>query len=546
MSFGRTSELRWPVRSCSLILAALVAAIPMAPSRTYAAADVSPVEIFARVSPAVPFVETPSGQGSGILVDEGLVLTAAHVVWPHAAARVLFPNGVELSGAPVVAWDLMADLAVIEVPSTIGVAPVRVADGPLPPVGTELYVIGYPGGAAGEPQPTLSRGLLSRFRTASPIEIAYLQTDANTRGGASGGALVGPTGQVVGIVQFRHRGFGVAASATQAVERVRRLLAGEALEGLGGRRLLPETPSGTEYERSGVLRGARDERAFILRAPAGVRVVAGAVADHDVRLAVYRDNGDLVRSASQSSGREVEVACIAEENRSYVLVVGQFSDRRQAFRVGASQPLAPLLDPDDGRPLRPGELRAGNLDHARDIDFWPVDLEVGQTVVVEAHAVMFDPLLEIHAPGGTARAAAVDDDSGGGLFGRSARLTFTAEVAGTHLLRLAPSDGPDYGGYLISLASAGADASDPGFATTNGGAVPGSGFTLFVFGGGSSEQLAATAGCTRSEVRFWVASEGTFVPYVPGSRVLRVNAAWHSLFPQVIPPNTVLLMACAD
>src|SRR5687767_15029955 len=45
-------------------------------------APLSPPEVFERVSPSVAFVETPSGTGSGLLLEGGYLLTNAHVVWP--------------------------------------------------------------------------------------------------------------------------------------------------------------------------------------------------------------------------------------------------------------------------------------------------------------------------------------------------------------------------------------------------------------------------------------------------------------------------------
>lgn len=70
-------------------------------------------DVFARVAPAVAFIETPTGTGSGVLIEDGYVVTNAHVVWPFQTVRVVFPDGSEFLDAPVLNWDLMADLAII-------------------------------------------------------------------------------------------------------------------------------------------------------------------------------------------------------------------------------------------------------------------------------------------------------------------------------------------------------------------------------------------------------------------------------------------------
>ncbi len=59
-------------------------------------------EIFTAISPAVAFVDTPTGTGSGVLIQGGYLLTNAHVVWPFSAVRVVFPDGSEYVDTPVV------------------------------------------------------------------------------------------------------------------------------------------------------------------------------------------------------------------------------------------------------------------------------------------------------------------------------------------------------------------------------------------------------------------------------------------------------------
>ncbi len=77
------------------------------------------------------------------------------------------------------------------------------------------------------------------------------------------------------------------------------------------------------------------------------------------------------------------------------------------------------------------------------------------------------------------------------------------------------------------------------------GAVPPSGFGLFVFGGGSTARLLEASGCPAGTAAFWVSDgRGDFVIWVPGSTVAAVNQRWVSLFPQGLPPNTPVLGRC--
>ena len=69
-------------------------------------------QIFSQISPAVVFIETSIASGSGILFDDGYIVTNYHVVWPFEQARVVFSDGTEYLDVPVANWDPLADLAV--------------------------------------------------------------------------------------------------------------------------------------------------------------------------------------------------------------------------------------------------------------------------------------------------------------------------------------------------------------------------------------------------------------------------------------------------
>ena len=113
-------------------------------------------EIVGAVSPAVAFVDTPSGTGSATLVQGSYLLTNAHVVWPYTEVRVVFPDGSEHPGAPVAGWDLIPDLALV------GPIETQVAGVDLP-VGSDVYLIGRPAEYESFPQPTIKTGILSQL-----------------------------------------------------------------------------------------------------------------------------------------------------------------------------------------------------------------------------------------------------------------------------------------------------------------------------------------------------------------------------------------------
>lgn len=208
----------------------------------------TPSELFDKVSPSVAFVETGRSSGSGVLIGDGYVVTNAHVVWPFRSVRVVFPDGSEFQDAPVLAWDLIGDLAVVG-PLETDLAPVTFLTDERLLVGKDVYLIGYPGEVERFPQPTISRGLVSRLRNWPAIDMTYLQTDATIAGGQSGGVLVTDRGEIAGISgnTFPDTSFALAASAQDVSARVQRLLAGEDIDGLGQRPVLDENGANTTH-----------------------------------------------------------------------------------------------------------------------------------------------------------------------------------------------------------------------------------------------------------------------------------------------------------
>ena len=134
-------------------------------------------QIFANVSPSIAFIDTETGTGSGVLIEGGWIVTNSHVVWPYTSVRVVFPNGAEYRNLPVRYYDHLADLALLGPVST----PTQYAtmlDGEALPIGSPVYLIGYPGEYEGFPQPTMTEGIHSRLRQWDPGPFTFYQSDS--------------------------------------------------------------------------------------------------------------------------------------------------------------------------------------------------------------------------------------------------------------------------------------------------------------------------------------------------------------------------------
>jgi serine protease Do len=164
------------------------------------------------------------GLGSGILIRDNMVLTAAHVVANAEAIMVEFFDGEKLE-AETFRISRIADVAVIKlksVPSSAKVAVIGNSDETR--IGEEIFVIGAP---MGLPY-SLSRGVISGRHAENKITsdghmLEFFQTDAAINTGNSGGPMFNYKGEVIGIVSSiltRSGGFeGIGFAATMEVAR---------------------------------------------------------------------------------------------------------------------------------------------------------------------------------------------------------------------------------------------------------------------------------------------------------------------------------------
>ena len=164
-----------------------------------------PADIYSAVSTGVVLIITPSGTGSGFVVDRsGFVLTNAHVVENFEQVMVRLKNGAQYQ-ANVLDRDSQIDLAYLEVFAAPPLPALAIGNSDQVRLGETAYAIGYPLADILGLEPTITGGLLSGRVNG------YLQTDTPLNPGNSGGPLVNALGCVVGInTQVLRQAGGVA------------------------------------------------------------------------------------------------------------------------------------------------------------------------------------------------------------------------------------------------------------------------------------------------------------------------------------------------
>lgn len=405
-------------------------------------------EVFSTVSPALAFVEVDLGSGSGVLFDESHLVTNAHVVWPYDQARVVFPNGTEILDAPVTHFDEIADLAIIDLSGVAGLPePVVFGDPGGMAIGTELFLIGYPGEVEKFPQPTLTGGILSRVRTIEALALEFLQTDAVIASGQSGGALVTNRGEVIGISGLGSEGFGLATAADDVLERLDDMLAGVDVDGIP-HRTYPADPADLSFTET--VEHFWDEKTWIVDLEEGDELEVEATSAGDVALTLIASDAYVEAEADEGETGSETLTFEASFDGPYFLTVGSFEAQPIDVALESNFPMRRLIDPDDGKMVEAGATISGYSDYPADIDHYLIDLAAGDTITVLVSAVLMDPEILIDLPDNLLDSLAYDAESGGGLFGTDAELTFTAETDATYLLVVADSlYGP--GGYVLTI-----------------------------------------------------------------------------------------------
>ncbi|HLJ09893.1 MAG TPA: trypsin-like peptidase domain-containing protein [Planctomycetaceae bacterium] len=158
----------------------------------------------------VVVVQTPSGLGSGFILDErGYCVTNYHVVEQETriAATVFHKNAAgefvrrRIDDVAIVALNPFFDLALLQLPTQkdIKFQNVYVAKSNDLREGDEVFAIGNPLGL----ERSVSQGIIST-RNRNFGGMTYIQTTAEINPGNSGGPLFNLRGEVVGVINMKH------------------------------------------------------------------------------------------------------------------------------------------------------------------------------------------------------------------------------------------------------------------------------------------------------------------------------------------------------
>jgi serine protease Do len=161
-------------------------------------------ELVSRFGEAVVSIETPSGKGSGFLINnQGYAISNAHVIQGETRiAAILYqnvPGGLarrRIEEVEIVAVNPFFDLALIKLPLPADLKPnhLVLGNGEDVNTGDSVFAVGNPLGL----ERSVTQGIVSS-RSRNLQGQLYLQTDTAINPGNSGGPLFNLRGEVIGV-----------------------------------------------------------------------------------------------------------------------------------------------------------------------------------------------------------------------------------------------------------------------------------------------------------------------------------------------------------
>jgi serine protease Do len=161
-------------------------------------------DLVSKYGEAVISIETPSGKGSGFIINkDGYAITNAHVIQGETRVSAILymnsPGGLtrrRIEDVEILALNPFFDLALLKLPLPADLKPSHVVLGSGEDVnaGDSVFAVGNPLGL----ERTVTQGIVSNRSRDIEGQI-FLQTDAAINPGNSGGPLFNQRGEVIGV-----------------------------------------------------------------------------------------------------------------------------------------------------------------------------------------------------------------------------------------------------------------------------------------------------------------------------------------------------------
>ncbi|OGL54742.1 MAG: hypothetical protein A3C43_10450 [Candidatus Schekmanbacteria bacterium RIFCSPHIGHO2_02_FULL_38_11] len=277
--------------------------------------------------------------GSGIIIDkDGYIVTNNHVIANADDIKVSLEGGKEFD-AKIIGKDFITDLALIKIDKAENLTVPRFGDSDKIDVGEWVMAIGSPVGL----EQTVTAGIVSaknRSIGVSPYDD-FIQTDASTNPGSSGGPLINTRGEVIGINTLNLnglQGLGFAIPTNTAKEIIKQLKEnGKVTRGWLGV-LVPRILQGIK-----ALSGLQDEKgAYIEKIRENGPAFKAGLKAGDVIVKFngreIKEKNDLPRMVADTTpGEEVDVEVLRDGEEKILKVKIEESEGRKNKKPGETE-----------------------------------------------------------------------------------------------------------------------------------------------------------------------------------------------------------------
>ena len=410
------------------------------------------------VFPSIAFVMTADSVATGLVIADGYVLVDGRALGGAAAADVLLSNGETLEELPVVGRDQFTGLAYLgPLDGTLvrRLPGARLGDGEGIRPGSSVFTIGYSADDQMEAVPAVYSGVLSGTDEWDAGQRTLLRTDAAPPNVTAGMILVDGSGTVIGFAPDALVAQGWYVST------------GDLARSLGLDQMAESIPASsvvtsTEHTLS-LATGQRSALLLLSDEATGESALITVRTETASLLQMFDAAGELLQEASLVSGTTI-VALDPQTTGPYEIVITpDLVDDEDAaadamaepptYEVNANLPLMVLQEAEDMAVLTVNEPFVGQIDIPGDADSFSLAVRGGAEYEVTAQSLLIDTVLVVLGGG----VDAVDDDTGGGPFGRDSALMLAPEVDSTIQLTVTDYADMETGAYVLTITQVGGE-----------------------------------------------------------------------------------------
>ena len=413
------------------------------------------------VFPSLTLVMTDHSVATGLVISDGYVVVDERSLGGAGSADVLLSNGDKLEALPIVGRDTFTGIAYLgPIDATLvrRLPGARLGDGEGIRPGSSVYAIGYTPNDRADSIPAIYSGVLSGTEEWDAGERTFLRTDARPDGATTGMVLVDIAGTVIGIAPASLVGLGWyvstgdlarSLSTDQMVESAPAsavMTANEHTLTLGSGQQSVSLFLSDEAMAEQALVTVRTETASVLHLLDG----AGAL-QQEANLVV---GSTIVALASESVGPyEIAITPQSAMEGGESQAASGTMDESATYEVNSNVPLMVVTEAEDMAVLEIGQPFVGRIDIAGDLDSFNLAIRGGAVYEILAQSLLFDTVLLVHGGG----VDAVDDDSGGGPFGRDSALTIEPGVDGIISVTVKDYGDEGTGPYILTVTQVGGE-----------------------------------------------------------------------------------------